>query len=248
MKKIIYIIIFSFCLSSCITNRDLEYWSTDSDIKKSSIALNSYRLQKGDLLSIQISSTTEQEHDFFNKETTANSQLLIRNPYLYGYLIKDDGKLELPSFGNVQASGYTLRELESIIKNIAVSYFDEPVVKINIINFDVTVLGEVQNPGTFQINNPDLNLLYALSLANDITEFGNRKRVKVIRKNDDISRVFYVDLTDQKMLNSEDFMLQPKDIIYVEPLKKKFFAFKSVTNFVSLSISAITLFLLITKE
>ena len=235
-------------MSSCITNKDLEYLSTDSDIKKSSIALNSYRLQKGDLLSIQISSTTEQEHDFFNKETTANSQLLIRNPYLYGYLIKDDGKLELPSFGNVQASGYTLRELESIIKNIAVSYFDEPVVKINIINFDVTVLGEVQNPGTFQINNPDLNLLYALSLANDITEFGNRKRVKVIRKNDDISRVFYVDLTDQKMLNSEDFMLQPKDIIYVEPLKKKFFAFKSVTNFVSLSISAITLFLLITKE
>tara|TARA_B100001287_G_C22652332_1_gene515845 strand:+ start:917 stop:1588 length:672 start_codon:yes stop_codon:yes gene_type:complete len=222
--------------------------STDSDIKKSTIVLNSYRLQKGDLLSIQISSTTEQEHDFFNKETTANSQLLIRNPYLYGYLIKDDGKLELPSFGHVQASGYTLRELESIIKNIAVSYFDEPVVKINIINFDVTVLGEVQNPGTFQINNPDLNLLYALSLANDITEFGNRKRVKVIRKNDDISRVFYVDLTDQKMLNSEDFMLQPKDIIYVEPLKKKFFAFKSVTNFVSLSISAITLFLLITKE
>ena len=184
----------------------------------------------------------------FNKETTANSQLLIRNPYLYGYLIKDDGKLELPSFGHVQASGYTLRELESIIKNIAVSYFDEPVVKINIINFDVTVLGEVQNPGTFQINNPDLNLLYALSLANDITEFGNRKRVKVIRKNDDISRVFYVDLTDHKMLNSEDYMLQPKDIIYVEPLKKKFFAFKSVTNFVSLSISAITLFLLITKE
>ena len=81
----------------------------------------------------------------------------------------------MPSFGNVQASGYTLRELESIIKNIAVSYFDEPVVKINIINFDVTVLGEVQNPGTFQINNPDLNLLYALSLANDITEFGNRR-------------------------------------------------------------------------
>ena len=134
MKKTIYIIIFSFCLSSCITNKDLEYLSTDSDIKKSSIVLNSYRLQKGDLLSIQISSTTEQEHDFFNKETTANSQLLIRNPYLYGYLIKDDGKLELPSFGNVQASGYTLRELESIIKNIAVSYFDEPVVKINIIN------------------------------------------------------------------------------------------------------------------
>ena len=246
MKKTIYIHFF-FLFESCTINKDLEYLSTDSDIKKSSIALNSYRLQKGDLLSIQISTTTEQEHDFFNKETTANSQLLIRNPYLYGYLIKDDGKLELPSFGNVQASGYTLRELESIIKNIAVSYFDEPVVKINIINFDVTVLGEVQNPGTFQINNPDLNLLYALSLANDITEFGNRKRVKVIRKNDDISRVFYVDLTDQKMLNSEDFMLQPKDIIYVEPLKE-IFAFKSVTNFVSLSISAITLFLLITKE
>lgn len=248
MKKIIYLVVFSFCLSACITNKDLEYLSADSEINRNSIVLNSYRLQKGDLLSIQISSTTEQEHDFFNKETTANSQLLIRNPYLYGYLIKENGKLELPSFGHVEASGYTLRELENIIKNIAVSYFDQPVVKINIINFEVTVLGEVKKPGTFQINNPDLNLLYALSLANDITEFGNRKRVKVIRKNHEISRVFYVDLTDPKLLNSEDFMLQPKDIIYVEPLKKRFFAFKSITNFVSLSVSAITLFLLITKE
>ena len=72
---------------------------------------------------------------------------MMRNPYLYGCMIKKDGTLDLPSFGIVEAAGFTLRELESIIKNIAL-LFENPVIKINILNFDVSVLGEVNNPGT----------------------------------------------------------------------------------------------------
>ena len=90
---------------------------------------------------------------------------MIQNPYLYGYLIKDDGFLNLPSFGLVKAEGFTLSELENIIKQIAVSYFEQPVVKLNIINFEISILGEVNHPGTFKIVDPDVNILYALSLA-----------------------------------------------------------------------------------
>ena len=244
----ILLLLFVFTFSSCITNRDLEYIRSNKEIKKIKANKYEYRLQIGDLISVQISTTTEQQHDFFNKENTANSQLMIQNPYLYGYIIKEDGALDLPSFGIVEAEGFTLRELEDVIKNIAVSYFESPVVKLNIINFEITILGEVNNPGTFKIIDPEVNILYALSLSGDMTQFGNRRKVKVIRNENEINRVFYVDLTNEGVLNNSDFMLQPHDIIYVAPLRKKFYAFNNITNFVSLSLSAVTLFLLINSN
>jgi polysaccharide export outer membrane protein len=247
-KRFVLLILSIFTLSSCITNRNLEYIYSDKDLKEVKENLQDYRLQAGDLLSVQISTTTEQQHDFFNKESSSASQLMLQNPYLYGYLIKKDGSIELPSFGIIQASGFTLAELENVIKNIAVSYFSDPVVKLNIINFEITVLGEVNNPGTFKIFNPEVNVLYGLSLSNDITQFGNRKKIKIIRNENEVNRVFYVDLTKKGILNNADFMLHPNDIIYVAPLRKKFYAFNNITNIVSLSLSAVTLFLLINQN
>ena len=248
-SKFTILIILSLLLtSSCITNRDLEYIRSNKEIKKAKANKQAYRLQMGDLISVQISTTTEQQHDFFNKENTSNSQLMMQNPYLYGYLIKEDGNLDLPSFGIVKAEGFTLRELENVIKQIAVSYFELPVVKLNIINFEISILGEVNSPGTFKIVDPAVNILYALSLAGDMTQFGNRKKVKVIRNDNEVNRVFYVDLTKKGVLNNTDFMLQSHDIIYVAPLKKKFYAFNNITNVASMALSAVTLFLLINTK
>lgn len=247
-KYAIYILIFLFTFSSCITNRDLEYIRSSNEIKNAKVNTQDYRLQQGDLISVQISTTTQQQHDFFNKENTSNSQLMMQNPYLYGYIINEEGYLDLPSFGKVKAAGFTLRELENVIKNIAVSYFESPVVKLNIINFEITILGEVNDPGTFKIVDPEVNILYALSLSGDMTQFGNRRKVKVIRNENELNRVFYVDLTKKGVLNNTDFMLQPHDIIYVAPLRKKFYAFNNITNIVSMSLSAVTLFLLINNN
>jgi polysaccharide export outer membrane protein len=173
---------------------------------------------------------------------------MMQNPYLYGYLVKEGGFLDLPSLGKVKAEGFTLRELENIIKQIAVSYFEQPIVKLNIINFEVSVLGAVNNPGNYKIVNPEANVLYALSLANDMTEYGNRKRVKVIRNNKEENRIFYIDLMDLKTLNNPNFLLQPHDVVYVAPLNKRFYAFTNLPNLISMSISAITLYLLINKN
>ena len=244
-----FIVLLSiFTLSSCITNRDLEYIRSNKELKEQKANVQDYRLQKGDLLSVQISTTTEQQHDFFNKENTSNSQLMMQNPYLYGYLIKENGNLNLPSFGVVKAAGFTLRELENIIRDIAVSYFESPVVKLNILNFEITILGEVNTPGTFKVVDPEVNILYALSLSHDITQFGNRRKIKIIRNEDELNRVFYIDLTKKGVLNNADFMLQPHDIIYVAPLRKKFYAFNNLSNIVSISLSAVTLFLLINQN
>ena len=247
-KFAVLLLLSIFTLSSCITNRDLEYIRSNQDIKKVKANKQDYPLQVGDLLSVQISTVTEQLHDFFNKEQSSNAQLMVQNPYLYGYLIKDDGFLNLPSFGQVKAEGFTLSELENIIKQIAVSYFEQPVVKLNIINFEVSILGEVNSPGTYKIVDPETNILYALSLAGDMTQFGDRKKVKIIRNENEINRVFYVDLTTNGVLNNADFMLQSHDIIYIAPLRKKFYAFNNITNAVSMALSTITLYLLINKN
>jgi len=247
-KFMVIILLFIFTFSSCITNRDLEYIRSNKEIKKAKANKQVYRLQQGDLISVQISTTTQQQHDFFNKENTSNSQLMIQNPYLYGYIINEEGNLDLPSFGKVKAAGFTLRELENVIKNIAVSYFESPVIKLNIINFEITILGEVNHPGTFKIVDPEVNILYALSLSGDMTQFGNRRKVKVIRNENELNRVFYVDLTKKGVLNNSDFMLQPHDIIYVAPLNKKFYAFNNITNVVSMALTAVTLYLLINRN
>jgi len=108
IKFTFFLLLSTFFLSSCITNHDLEYIRSNQEISKIKANKQDYRLQIGDLISVQISTITEQQHDFFNKENTSNSQLMIQNPYLYGYLIKEDGFLDLPSFGRVRAEGFTL--------------------------------------------------------------------------------------------------------------------------------------------
>lgn len=243
---LLLVLLFSF--SSCVTNKDLEYFQTSKFVSEIKLNSDKYLLQVGDLISVQISTVTNQQNDFFNKEQTSNSQLIVQNPYLYGYLIKEGGFLDLPSLGKIKAVGFTLRELESIIKNISVSYFEQPIIKLNIINFEISVLGSVNKPGNFIVVNPDANILYALSLANDITEFGNIKKIKIIRNRNELNQIFYVDLTDIQTLNDPNFMLQPNDVIYVPQLNKRFYSFSSLPNLISLSISAVTLYLLINNK
>jgi polysaccharide export outer membrane protein len=247
-KFSVLLLVLLFSFSSCVTNKDFEYFRTSNSISKVKLNTNKYLLQVGDLISVQISTVTNQQHDFFNKEQTSNSNLMVQNPYLYGYLIKDGGFLDLPSLGKIKAEGFTLRELENIIKEIAVSYFEQPIVKLNIINFEISVLGAVNSPGNYMVVNPEANVLYALSLANYMTEFGNLKKIKILRNDNEVNRIFYVDLSDIKTLNNPNFMLQPNDVIFVPQLNKRFYSFSSLPNLISMSISAITLYLLINNN
>lgn len=243
--SILFFVVISF--SSCITNKNLEYISSDKNIIKSTTF--NYVVQKEDLLSVQISSTTKSDYDFFNLQETSNPQLMSKNPYLYGYLVRTDGIVNLPMIGNVKVEGFTISEVEKVIQQIASTYFKDPIVKVNILNFKVSILGEVNSPGEYSIVRSNQNVLHLIGKSNDLTEFANRKKVKIIRKNGvETSKVIYLDLTDPKTLNSKNFYLQPQDIVYIEPMKKKFYSVRSLSNAVSVSISAFTLYYLITTN
>ena len=249
MKHIIKKRFLLFCsiivvFSSCITNKNLEYLHTESDTLRSTTY--DYVVQKEDLLSVQISSTTKSDYDFFNLQETSNPQLMSQNPYLYGYLVKSDGIVSLPMIGNVKVEGFTISEVENVISQIASTYFKDPIVKINILNFKVSILGEVKNPGEYNIIRSNQNIFHLIGKAQDLTEFANRKRVKVIRKHGvESTRVIYLDLTDPKLLNNKKIYLQPQDIVYVEPLRKKFYSVKNLSNAVSIAISSATLYFLL---
>ena len=245
--KFIFLFFVVISFSSCITNKNLEYISSDKNIINSTTF--NYVVQKEDLLSVQISSTTKSDYDFFNLQETSNPQLMSKNPYLYGYLVRTDGVVNLPMIGNVKVEGFTISEVEKVIQQIASTYFKDPIVKVNILNFKVSILGEVNSPGEYSIVRSNQNVLHLIGKSNDLTEFANRKKVKIIRKNGvETSKVIYLDLTDPKTLNSKNFFLQPQDIVYIEPMKKKFYSVRSLSNAVSVSISAFTLYYLITTN
>ena len=145
-RSLRYLAAFSLiCIfSSCITNKELEYFYTKKNDELLYTRNHDYRLQVNDLLSIQISSVTEDKYDFFNKEQTSNSQLMVSNPYLYGYLIEKDSILELPIIGRIYAVGKTLQELESEIQQKAIVYFKDPIVKVNILKIQTFNFGVVQ--------------------------------------------------------------------------------------------------------
>ena len=246
--SLINCLLIALLLSACVTNKNLEYFQSESENTEILKNQLKYKLQVGDVLSVQINTTTEQNHDFFNKEQATNSQLMMHNPYLWGYLIKEDGFLELPSIGKIEAVGLTLRELEKKIKLISVDYFDEPVVKINIINFEVQIMGEVNKPGRYEMVRPDANILDVIGKAGDLTQFANRKKVKVIRTKDDKHHTFYLDLTKNLTLIEDNFYIHPNDVIYIEPMKKRFYAFNNLPSVVSMGMSAITLYLLIQQK
>ena len=235
-------LIISF--SSCVTNKNLEYIATkDNDIESISYK---YIIQKEDLLSVQISSTTKSDYDFFNLEETSHPQLMAQNPYLYGYLVKPDGIVNLPMIGDIKVEGFTISEVETVIEKISSTYFKDPIVKVNILNFNVSILGEINSPGQYNIVRSNQNILHLIGQANDLTEFANRRRIKIIRSHgENSSKIIYLDLTNPITLTDKNFFLHPKDIVYVEPMKKKFYSVKSLSSAVSISISAITLYLLI---
>ena len=249
IPKIRFLVFFAsiFFLSSCITNRNLEYINTEHTKVQS--ANYEYVIQKEDLLSIQISSTTKSEYDFFNLQETSNPQLMAQNPYLYGYLVKTDGMVILPMIGRVKVEGFTISEVEDEIKKISSTYFKDPIVKVNILNFQVSILGEVHSPGEYNIVRSNQNIFHLIGKSQDLTEFANRKRVKVIRKNGvESTRVIFLDLTDPKLLNNKNIYLQPQDIVYVEPLNDFYAGFKSMSSVISLGISSITLYLLLANR
>ena len=134
----------------------------------------------------------------------------------------------------------TTFEVKNIITDRLKEYYKEVTAIVKLISFRVTVLGEVRQPGIKQIYNEKLTVLEAIALAGDLTEFGNRETVKIIRIVNDKPSIYLMDLTKKELLNNDLYYLLPNDVIYIEPLPTKQFGFANVSSTFQFVFSALT--------
>jgi polysaccharide export outer membrane protein len=149
---------------------------------------------------------------------------MVANPgtlFLEGYTVDAIGKITLPILGETAVKDLTIEEAQQTIQANANKYFNNPIVIVKLISFKITVLGEVKNPGYYYVYNNQATALEALGLAGDLTNFGNRRNIKLLRQRASETEVILLDLTDPNLLKSEYFFLHPGDVLYVEPLKAR---------------------------
>lgn len=180
-------------------------------------------IQPKDMISIVVSSRNPELATMFNLPVVsyqAGSEIVTAaQQKLMGYVVDNDGYIDFPVLGKIQVSGMTRWELSNEIKQTLLKegYLNDAVVTVEFMNFKVSVLGEVNNPGTYTIEGDKVTVLQAISLAGDLTIFGKRENVTVIREQNG-ERVFYnINLCSVDMFKSPAYNLLQNDIVYVEP-------------------------------
>ena len=152
----------------------------------------------------------------------------LMNPtylYLNSYMVDDEGYINISFIDRMFVKGMTLEEVKKKIQKTLNDYFKETTVSVKLVSFQVSVIGEVNSPGNFTIDKDQINILQAISMAGGFKDFGNNKKITLVRQTLKGSDIFYLDLSNKKILESDYFYLLPNDLIYVEPLKAKTYLF-----------------------
>ncbi|UOQ50812.1 polysaccharide biosynthesis/export family protein [Hymenobacter cellulosivorans] len=210
-------------LSGCVAQQKLPYlqskeYSTQNPVSAPN-ERRAYRIQPSDVLSIRVQSVQPALNEIFN--ITDSRAVFSGDPsnlFLAGYSVDETGSINLPTVGKLKVEGLTIDGAQALVQKEVGKYVRDANVLVKLLSFKVTVLGEVRAPGRYFIYNTQATLLEGLGLAGDLTEFGNRQNVKLIRQTDNGSEVVLLDLTDPNLLKSKYYYLLPNDALYVEPL------------------------------
>ncbi|WP_051313411.1 polysaccharide biosynthesis/export family protein [Sporocytophaga myxococcoides] len=180
-----------------------------------------YKIQPRDLLNISIVSPDPRVTSFYNIQQTPSQAINPGSMYLNGYVVNDSGSVTIPVIGKVMVKNQTISEVQTIIERIVREQVSDATVVVKLLSYRVTVLGEVRTPGIHYMYNERFTLLEALGMAGDLSEYGNRKNIKLMRPKEGGMEIIHLDLTDKNLLKSPFFYLKPNDVIYVAPMKAK---------------------------
>jgi len=218
----IYIIIFTIFIFSCVPQKKVVYFQGKQN---DSIYIGqetfTYKIQPRDILHISIVSPDPRVSVFYNIQQNPSQAINPGNMYLNGYLVNDSGYINMPVIGRIKVKDMTLTEIQENIEKIVREQVSDATVVVKLMSYRVTVLGEVRSPGIHYMYNERFTLLEALGMASDLTEYGSRKNIKLMRPKDGGMEIIQLDLTDRKLLESPYFYLKPNDVIYVAPMKAK---------------------------
>ena len=242
-----YIILAFILLSlvSCSTNKILF-----KDIpENTSIKIPEAVITYGDLIDVNISSLNNQSTSIFSAQQSMDKIGTIRNAEarkLDGYMVDSSGNIDIPILGIVKASGMTCSSLSKSIKKDIKKYVLNPNVRIKILNFRVSILGQVTNPGTIEVINQNISFTELISRAGDLKKNADPTKVMLLRNVDNKVQTKYLDLTSNEFLNSEYYYLKQNDVVYVRPDNASLaFDFGILRNISSLALLATTILLII---
>lgn len=216
-------------LASCTSYKKVPYLQNSKEWSEMEQTLGAYepRIQPYDLLNILVTSpdnpSSSLAYNLISPSDNSRNFALQSQPTLHDYLVDVDGNVTIPNVGKVNVAGLTLREVEQLVfDKVKGAFSSVPVVAVRFSNFKVSVLGEVTAPGTYTVRNGKVNIFEALALAKDLTIYGQRDNVKVIRENNaGTKEIVELNLNDASILNSPYYYLQQNDVVYVTPNKSK---------------------------
>ncbi len=209
--------------TSCVSKKKVLYFQDIEQIVDNPANTNYNVTIKGnDLLTINVSALNPEAVAPFNQPVIARPSTngtVQTAQQLQTYLVSVDGTVEFPLIGSIKLAGLTRTEATDHLKELLNEYVKNPIVNIRILNFKVSVLGEVGRPGTFNIEDERITVLEALGLAGDMTIFGDRKNVKIIREVNGLKTYEELDFTSSSVISSPFYYLQQNDVVIVSPNK-----------------------------
>jgi polysaccharide biosynthesis/export protein len=232
---LLFVVLGAILSTSCVPLKNSIYLQGDiakelKDLDEADKSrIDDYIVKPNDVLYITVNSLDETTSGFLNKNTGYTQ--LPETPMstsLLGYRVNLDGSIDFPFIGKIFVANLTLSDIREKIQLSVGKYIEQSSVTVKLLNDNITVVGEVQSPGRFVLAGEQLNLLEALSLAGDMTDYANRKRVRFIRKEGGTHQMVIVNLLDDRIMYSPYFYLKPGDILYVEPNRLKSFTLSAI--------------------
>jgi polysaccharide export outer membrane protein len=252
IKSNYHLIILSlFFLSSCSSKKEVIYFNDINSEKRDENIFSFSKIQSNDILSIIISSSSAELSMVYNMNLAQNQS----NTLYQGYLVNLEGKISLPILGKVYVKGLSLVELEDLLvkKLIDGKHLKDPIVTARLMNAKFTVLGEVNNPGTYTFSEQNISILQALGYAGDLTINGKRENVLLIREENNAKTYITIDMTSKSWFGSPYYYIKPNDVLYINPNGPKVKSAGYIGNLgnfiavISVSLSLVLTIILLTK-
>lgn len=228
--------------SSCLSRKQTDYFQENSDKKANAVLqMNSLQdpvVKSYDLINIQVMSVNPEAARFFN---TVSESGTTGTGVPTSYMVDSVGEIEMPIIGKIKVAGMTTRDIRETLRVKLEKFLQNPTLQVYFASFNVTLLGEVKLPGLYNSKTEKLSVTDALGLAGDLTIYGDRKQVMLIRETDGKKMISNIDLTSRELFTSANYYLRPGDIIYVPAGKGRLASADAFYRIAPLVISTLTL-------
>lgn len=225
-KIAICVIAAAFAFNSCSSYKNIPYFQDLNDPKFQE-KIKNYSpviIQQADLLGINVTSRNPESSTIFNYNLTPinGGYTITENNPVVGYLVDENGEIHLPLIGSLKVAGLPTTEVRDILNQKLLTFYKDPVVNVRIINFKVSVFGDVLRPNVYTVQDERITITQAIALAGDLNITALRNNVLLIRDQDGVRQYIHIDLTSKNLFDSPYFYLKNRDEIYVQPSRTKY--------------------------